>query len=175
MATTLQQKLRRLRPRKLGRKPNRRKRCYTKRCRNPRAWNQSRCYSCLRLRYSSRKELRKQKRKRPGSAPSRAGWQKARAAVSGGSCAICGAPGGKPGTHPIDHIIAARFIQRHELGDANSSENLVVLCASCHPKKRKAENRLCNRTNIVGWLQELNRIGFPMERVEKALEAYGMG
>ena len=51
----------------------------------------------------------------------------------------------------------------------------MTLCARCHPKKRKAEDRLCNRTNIIGWLQELNRIGFPMERVEKALEAYGMG
>ena len=50
-----------------------------------------------------------------------------------------------------------------------------MLCPSCHGKKRKAEDRLCNRTNIVGYLQEMNRIGFPMGRVEKALEAYGMG
>lgn len=81
----------------------------------------------------------------------------------------------KSATHPVDHVIAARFIEQHQLGDPNASVNLVTLCAQCHPKKRKAENRLCNRTNILGWLQELNRIGFPMGRVVKALRAYGMG
>jgi len=60
------------------------------------------------------------------------------------------------------------------LGEPNQKVNLVVLCARCHPKKRKAENRLCNRTNIVGWLQELNRIGFPMAKARKAMEFYGI-
>ncbi len=48
----------------------------------------------------------------------------------------------------------------------------MTLCARCHPKKRRAEDKLCNRTNIVGWLQELNRIGFPMGKVRKAMEFY---
>ena len=50
----------------------------------------------------------------------------------------------------------------------------MALCRKCHPKKRRAEDKLCNRTNIVGWLQELNRIGFPMERVKRAMEFYGI-
>ncbi len=52
--------------------------------------------------------------------------------------------------------------------------NLLTLCSGCHPKKRRAEDRLCNRTNIIGYLQEMNRIGFPMERVKKAMEFYGI-
>jgi hypothetical protein len=78
------------------------------------------------------------------------------------------------GLTAVDHCIAARFIEQHNLGDPNAAVNLVTLCASCHPKKRRAENRLCNRTNIIGWLQELNRIGFPMGRVRKAMDFYGM-
>ena len=89
---------------------------------------------------------------------------------------MCGtiASRSKSAAHHCDHIIAARFLHWHQLGDPNAKVNLVTLCASCHPKKRKAENRLCNRTNIVGWLQELNKIGFPMERVKKAMAFYGM-
>jgi hypothetical protein len=71
-------------------------------------------------------------------------------------------------------VIAARFIEQHNLGDPNARVNLVALCSRCHPKKRRAEDRLCNRTNIVGWLQELNRIGFPMGKVRKAMEFYGI-
>ena len=155
--------------------------CHTKRCRNKRAWGQSRCYSCLRQRYSLRKEKRRSKRKRPGSAPSRgAGWQRARKAVSGQPCAICGTTHGRlrrkglRSVFHVDHILAARLIQHHKLGDPHARVNLLTLCSRCHAKKRRAEDRLCNRTNIVGWLQELNRIGFPMERVRRAMEFYGI-
>jgi hypothetical protein len=75
---------------------------------------------------------------------------------------------------PSDHIVAARFVEWHKLGDPDAKVNLVTLCARCHPKKRRAEDRLCNRTNIVGWLQELNRIGFPMGKVKRAMEFYGL-
>lgn len=74
----------------------------------------------------------------------------------------------------MDHIIAARFIEAHRLGDPNALVNLLVLCARCHPKKRRAEDRLCKKTNIIGWLQELNRVGYPMELVRKAMEFYGI-
>ncbi|KKL13939.1 hypothetical protein LCGC14_2520740, partial [marine sediment metagenome] len=151
--------------------------CRTKRCRNPRIWGRARCWDCVRRSYYSRKLKRKERRKRPGCAPSRggAGWQRARKAVSGSSCAICGAKPGPPRltssglrsfAHSVDHILASRFITQHNLGDPNAKVNLVALCQKCHPLKRRAEDRLCNRTNIVGWLQELNRIGFPMERVK---------
>ncbi len=97
--------------------------------------------------------------------------------MSGQPCAICGAKPSPSGcvAHASDHVIAARFITQHQLGDPNAAVNLVALCASCHPKKRRAEDRLCNRTNIVGWLQEFNRIGFPMEKVRKAMEFYSLG
>ncbi len=153
----------------------RNKPCRTKRCRNPRAWGRSRCYSCLRQRYSSRKQKRSSRRKRPGSAPSRgAGWLRARKAVSGQPCAICEAPWVKSAGHACDHIIPARLIQQYWPGLENEKVNLVALCRKCHPLKRRAEDRLCNRTNIVGWLQELNRIGFPMERVKRAMAFYGI-
>ncbi len=89
---------------------------------------------------------------------------------------MCGttASPSKSAAHPCDHVIAARFIEQHNLGDPNARVNLLTLCRKCHPLKRCAENRLCNRTNIVGWLQGLNRIGFPMERVTAAMEFYGM-
>ena len=73
-----------------------------------------------------------------------------------------------------DHIIPARFVTQHQLGDPDAAINLVALCRNCHPKKRRAEDRLCNRTNIVGCLQELNRIGFPMHKVRKAAQFYGL-
>jgi len=158
--------------------------CRTKRCPNPRAWGRSRCYSCLRLRYYSQRQKRRSRRKRPGSAPSRgAGWQRARKAVSGQPCAMCGSKSESPRltasglrvfAHPVDHIIPARLIHHHQLGDPHARVNLLTLCSGCHAKKRKAEDRLCNRTNIVGWLQELNRIGFPMGRVKRAMAFYGI-
>ncbi|KKM80004.1 hypothetical protein LCGC14_1344320, partial [marine sediment metagenome] len=86
------------------------------------------------------------KRKRPGSAPSRgAGWQRARKAVSRDSCcAVCGVQRGQKSVAlPVDHVIASRFIEQHKLGDPNATVNLVTLCPRCHPKKRRAENRLC--------------------------------
>ena len=154
----------------------RKRKCRRRICRRKfLSWGAALCLRCQAQRRSSRREKKCLRRLRPGKPISRGNsWREARKAVSGQPCAICGAPGGKSGTHPIDHIIAARFIQRNELGDANSSENLVALCAKCHPKKRRAEDRLCRRTNIVGWLQELNRIGFPMERVKKAMAFYGI-
>jgi len=89
---------------------------------------------------------------------------------------MCGtiASRSKSAAHHCDHILAARFIEQHKLGDPNARVNLVTLCQKCHPKKRRAENKLCNRTNIVGWLQELNRIGFPMQKVRKAMTFYGI-
>ena len=160
--------------------------CRTEGCESLRAWGRSRCWDCVRRSYYSRKLKLKARRKRPGSAPNRgAGWQRARKAVSGQPCAICGAkpscyqqtlsPGRRAIGHPVDHILAARFIEQHNLGDPHARVNLVTLCAKCHPLKRRAEDRLCNRTNIIRWLQELNRIGFPMGLVRKAMEFYGIG
>ncbi|KKK82462.1 hypothetical protein LCGC14_2803150 [marine sediment metagenome] len=140
-------------------------------------YGRARCWDCFHHLSYLRKLKRKAKRKRPGSAPNRgAGWQRARKAVSGQPCAICGAKPSPSGSvaHASDHVIAARFLILNLLGDPNAAVNLVTLCRKCHPLKRRAENRLCNRTNIVGWLQELNRIGFPMERVKRAMEFYGI-
>ena len=154
----------------------RRRRCRIRKCRRWfLSWGAARCPTCVRHFLSSRSLKRKERRKRPGSAPSRGvGWGKVRAAVSGGCCAICGAPTVKSVAHHCDHILPLRFVVEHKLGDPHAQVNIVLLCQKCHPKKRRAEDKLCNRTNIVGWLQELNRIGFPMERVKKAMEFYGM-
>ena len=56
----------------------------------------------------------------------------------------------------------------------HARENLICIHASEHGAKTAVEHLLF-RGRIVQYVIELNRIGFPMLRVKKAMAFYGMG
>lgn len=60
--------------------------------------------------------------------------------------------------------------------DAEDERNLLAVCSSgsnCHGKKRRAEIKL-ERGDVLGFLSELNRLKYPMDRVKEALRLYGL-
>lgn len=71
----------------------------------------------------------------------------------------------------IHHIFPRRWLK--SLGKTNflihSKENFCSLCSKCHPLIRTAEDKIF-KADYLGYLQELNRIGFPMSLVERAKE-----
>lgn len=69
------------------------------------------------------------------------------------------------------HIIAERYARRWVPGcDPHCLGNLVVITPSLHARVTAAEKRL-SRVDIIGYRQELNRLGFPADMFDKALTA----
>jgi hypothetical protein len=71
----------------------------------------------------------------------------------------------------LDHILPRRFLLRfkkkpHEL------VNLVSLCQVCHGQKKKAEYRLF-AVDMISYVEELQRIQYPMNRLAEAAKHYG--
>jgi hypothetical protein len=52
--------------------------------------------------------------------------------------------------------------------------NLICLSVEEHGRKRSAEDALLKSGDMLTYLSELNRLGWPMERVHAALKFYGM-
>jgi hypothetical protein len=64
-------------------------------------------------------------------------------------------------------------VEEHTDQNPHARENLICVHASEHGEKTAVEHLLF-RGRIVQYLAELNRIGFPMEKVTSAMEFYGM-
>ncbi len=132
---------------------------------NPFSHNQTRCRPCYQDKLRQRRQRRKHKRFCPGGSSYRGKAWAERSKPLRDFCAICGATK----SLILDHIVRYRLAKRW--GDPNATENLICLCRACHGKKGAIEHRL-ERGNLVGFLSELNCIGFPRRRVLEALKFY---
>ena len=135
----------------------------------------------LRHRICPRRLGRKKETKYQGRAPRKLGWKKARLAALSTVCEVSGVSllfeDESGGTHlsnlAIDHVIPERYVQDHPLGP-HARINLICLSFSEHAKKRAAEDQLLKAGDMLGYLQELTRLGWPMDRVHRALQFYGI-
>lgn len=70
-----------------------------------------------------------------------------------------------------DHIYPERFVRRFCKGaDPHVPENLVVITPALHAKKTAVEWRIF-RGDMVGYRQELNRLGFDLALLDRAMTA----
>lgn len=70
-----------------------------------------------------------------------------------------------------DHIFPERFVRRFcKGGDPHVLENLIVITPSLHAKKTAVEWRIF-RGDLVGYQQELRRLGFDQTLLDKAMKA----
>lgn len=91
-----------------------------------------------------------------------------------GNCEIpgCGARLTKKIPGHRDHLIPRRFCVVMGF-DPEDRRNILNACPSCHARKKSAENLLFGRGLIIGFLTELNRIGWPAERAKQMLRDFG--
>ena len=148
-----------------------------------------------------KEERRLKRRTRAVSRPKIPGWATSRRAGLERACAACGEEFEKPGDAAVDHIVPAAVVaelNKNVLGklrkefegselkvkgltmkvsggiyDAENPANLWSACRKCHGRKRRAEVKL-ERGDTMGYLAEVNRIGFPLDRAKKALALYGL-
>lgn len=73
----------------------------------------------------------------------------------------------------IDHIVPEQFIFEHGLGDAHAHVNLIDICREDHGRKTAVEWRLY-RGDAIGYIDELRRLGWDVERTKVALRFYGL-
>lgn len=73
----------------------------------------------------------------------------------------------------VDHLVAERIIRKWHLGKPHALINLLPCCAGCHSKKTAIEKHL-EASDLLRFRQEVNRIGFPMDKVDNALRFYGL-
>ena len=164
----------------------------TKQCREcgidfrPRGGQSTRyCGHCSAARARFKASRRKKRRTRAVSRPKIPGWKDTRRAGLEPCCAACGEEFEKPGDAAVDHIVSAAIVAElnrldtKTVGtglvdyDAEDKLNLWSACRKCHGKKRRAEIKL-ELADTMGFLAELNRIGFPIDRAKKALALYGL-
>jgi hypothetical protein len=75
-------------------------------------------------------------------------------------------------TGVVDHIIPERIIRRFcSHADPHDPRNLVSVCVKCHGKKLRAE-RMLHAGNVLGFLQEVNRLGYDANAVNRAMHLY---
>jgi hypothetical protein len=120
---------------------------------------------------------------RPGRTyPRRLKWKQIRAECAKPTCEVTGVPLYVPSEDPeklvyigaLDHICPERFLRRFAPGlDPHLPLNLITVCSSLHAKKRRAEDALF-RSDLLTFRGELNRLEYPMERVDEALRFYGL-
>ena len=115
------------------------------------------------------------------SKPKKRGWNKARQPGLTTMCEITGQAFAsvRQGKRLIylnrivDHLVPERLAA--ETGkDPHARVNLICIHANVHGRKRAAEDGLLKRGDMLTYLQELNRQGFPMDRVHAALRFYGL-
>ena len=114
-------------------------------------------------------------------------WQRARKKALRDACEICGEKSWieerltvkglfrhTRNMLVVDHVVPERIVFYLRAGNPHRSTNLICSCSCCHSRKTSYEQYLW-RGDMLHFLAALNRAGWPMARVEKALEAYGMG
>ena len=71
-----------------------------------------------------------------------------------------------------DHLIPRRFCE--QMGwNPEDPRNILNVCCSCHAQKKSAENLLFGRGLVLGFLTELNRIGWPADRARQMFRDFG--
>jgi hypothetical protein len=73
----------------------------------------------------------------------------------------------------VDHIVPERLAVTTGK-NPHARINLICLHSNEHGRKRSAEDQLLKSGNMLHYLQELNRLGWPMDRVHAALKFYGI-
>jgi len=73
----------------------------------------------------------------------------------------------------VDHIVAERLAVKSGK-DPHARINLICIHANVHGRKRSAEDQLLKSGDMLTFLQELNRLDWPMDRVHTALRFYGL-
>ena len=115
------------------------------------------------------------------SKPKKRGWNKARQPGLTTMCEITGQAFAsvRQGKRLIylnrivDHIVPERLAVE-TAKNPHARLNLICIHANEHGKKRAAEDQLLKAGNMLRYLQELNRLGWPMDRVHAALRFYGL-
>lgn len=89
-----------------------------------------------------------------------------------GKCEVCRTRLTKKLPGHRDHLLPRRFCE--QMGwNPEDERNILSCCRQCHGAKKSAENLLFGRGLILGFLTELNRIGWPAERAKQMLRDYG--
>jgi hypothetical protein len=74
-------------------------------------------------------------------------------------------------TRACDHIYPERFVRKFCPGaDPHVLENLIVVTPGLHARKTAVEWRIF-RGDLVGYKQELNRLGFDLALLDRAITA----
>jgi len=63
----------------------------------------------------------------------------------------------------IHHLLARRWCMEQGI-DPHDIANLISICQVCHGRANRIEDRLW-RGDIVGFMTEMRRINFPVERI----------
>lgn len=83
-------------------------------------------------------------------------------------CQVCGKPEKKGQKLDVDHIVPFRLVQRNDM------VNLLSICkAPCHTSKTTGAENYFLKGDILAFRQKLNQAGWPMEKVNAAIEWWG--
>ena len=156
--------------------------CKTEGCSRHRHGTFGHCAVHLRQRWAERKKKRGDRRKRSGAKPYRGGsWPKANQELRQleDRCGCCGM------SEKVqrkrfgcrlhgDHVIPFRYVRDNRLGPENARANLIRLCNTCHGKKGPLERCLTEKSNILGYVQGMRRMNFPLDTLRAAFSFYGL-
>lgn len=134
-----------------------------------------------RHRICQRRLKRKKETKYQLKKPEKRGWQRKRDVALTTMCEVTRCPfatvhGSRTITYLnriVDHIVPERLAAATGK-DPHARINLICIHANTHGRKRAAEDQLLKAGDVLTYLQELNRLGWPMERVHAALRFYGL-
>lgn len=87
---------------------------------------------------------------------------------------ICEVEGCGKKAQAAHHIVPARLADQNKKLGPHDPRNLLSVCISHNNAAVKGEKMLA-AGNGLGFLQHMNKLHFPMERVRAALELYGWG
>ncbi len=73
-----------------------------------------------------------------------------------------------------DHVIPFRYVRDKRLGPENARVNLILLCTKCHGIKGPLERCLTEKSNILGYVQGMRAMNFPLDRLKDAFHYYGL-
>ena len=71
----------------------------------------------------------------------------------------------------IHHLLARRWCEEQGI-DPHAIENLISICQLCHGRANRIEDRLWHG-DFVGFLTEMRRINFPVERIVQFAASVG--
>lgn len=72
----------------------------------------------------------------------------------------------------LHHLLARRWLVERGI-DPHVEANFISVCAECHGKCKKAEDRLF-QGDVFAFLSELKQVGIPIDRVVRFASAVGL-